>query len=234
MKRMKHSFTLIEMLVVMSIAALLIALLIPGFNKMMFGSKVDQCTSNLKLGFELAQSRAVSARKYVALIFPVKYSETDSRLKKYVGGGYRMAYVKKDGSSWKFLSWIPDDFWRNPAEGAMLVKIVEGKSDIANADAGSLETSVNNGFKGAATHLTKLTSVPTDDEDLSGIKADTLETALIFSPYGGLADRNLPLGFVVTEAKVSGDGFVYDNPDNYLVLKVNAITGRVENVPMKD
>ena len=116
----------------------------------------------------------------------------------------------------------------------MLVKIVEGKSDIANADAGNLETSVNNGFKGAATHLTKLTSVPTDDEDLSGIKADTLETALIFSPYGGLADRNLPLGFVVTEAKVSGDDFVYDNPDNYLVLKVNAITGRVENVPMKD
>ena len=234
MKRMKHSFTLIEMLVVMSIAALLIALLIPGFNKMMFGSKVDQCTSNLKLGFELAQSRAVSARKYVALIFPVKYSETDSRLKKYVGGGYRMAYVKKDGSSWKFLSWIPDDFWRNPAEGAMLVKIVEGKSDIANADAGNLETSVNNGFKGAATHLTKLTSVPTDDEDLSGINADTLETALIFSPYGGLADLDQPLGFVVTEAKVSGDDFVYDNPDNYLVLKVNAITGRVENVPMKD
>ena len=51
--------------------------------------------------------------------------------------------------------------------------------------------------------------------------------ALVFSPFGGIANHDMPLYFSVTEARVEGTSYVLNNPDNFLVLKLNAITGRV-------
>ena len=52
--------------------------------------------------------------------------------------------------------------------------------------------------------------------------------AVIFSPYGGIVNNERPLYFTFTEAKTgSGSKYELDNVDNFLVLKLNAITGQV-------
>ena len=46
-KQTKTNFTLIELLVVMLLMGFLITLMLPGFNRMISGNKVDQMASNL-------------------------------------------------------------------------------------------------------------------------------------------------------------------------------------------
>ena len=69
-KRKRRNFTLIELLAVMLLMGVLMLLMLPAFNRMIKGNKVDQLASNLKLGLEQAQSLAAASRKYVALILP--------------------------------------------------------------------------------------------------------------------------------------------------------------------
>lgn len=204
-------FTLIEMLAVVTIASIMIAVFVPSFNRMMFGSKVDQAASNFKLGLEVAQSHAVSSRKYVAMVIPVKYGDvTATALKPYCDGGYRLAFVKKSGSNWHFSDWLPESSWRNPRDGAALTAL------------GTLKQLT----------LASGASVASGDDWESLGSADNRK-AVVFSPYGGTADQN-DVSFTFTEARFtgntdSGDKAVYDIPngDNRLTLQVKGITGRV-------
>ena len=62
-ERGRRRFTLIELLVVMLLMGLIMSLMLPAFNKMIRGNRVDQLASGLKLGLEQAQSQAVRSRK---------------------------------------------------------------------------------------------------------------------------------------------------------------------------
>jgi type II secretory pathway pseudopilin PulG len=246
----KQKFTLIEMIAVVAIASILIAVFVPAFNKMMFGSKVDQAASNFKLGLEVAQSRAIASRKYVAMIIPLKIDDSNlkTNMKKYCMGGYRLAYVKKSGSEYKFVSWVPDSSWRNPDDGARLVRIDTGKNwnsdvtDLANdklpQDASKLSDyfdfaiSKNSGDKNPVDVSDIPSAADGDEEEDIRTWDDINRQAVIFSPYGGVmnsSDDLKPLRFYFTETKVDGNsGAVqYPNPDNILQLSLNPLTGRV-------
>ena len=62
-KRKRRNFTLIELMVVMLLMGLIMTLMLPSFNRMIRGTKVDQLASGLKLGMEQAQSHAATSRK---------------------------------------------------------------------------------------------------------------------------------------------------------------------------
>ena len=215
MKQKKNRFTLIEMLAVVAIASILIALITPAVQSLLFGSRVDQYTSSFKLGMERAQSKAVAARKYIAMILPFSHSDAPDAVKPYCKGGYRLAYVKKDGNNFKFDSWIED--WKNPNDGAMLVSIKNSAPSTApsipDADA----------FK----PLDKVSGLPKLSDDDEGKAFSTDHEALIFSPYGGLTGHDQVLYLTFTESRVDGSTYELDNPDNYLVLKLNPVTGRI-------
>lgn len=212
-KEMKrNNFTLIEMIAVVAIASILIAVFVPSFNRMMFGSKVDQAASNFKLGLEMAQARAIAARKYVAMVIPTVYGDASTSLKAYCDGGYRLAFAKKSGGNYHFSGWVPDSSWRNPRDGAALTQ-VSGLSDL----------------QGSASSFT---GNDADQEDWDRLGGSTNRKAVIFSPYGGVAGSSP--SFTFTEAKFTGDTksdgtAVYDMPnaDNRISLSVNHITGRV-------
>ena len=215
MKRIKSRFTLIEMLAVAAIASILIALMTPAVQAMLFGSRVDNYISNFKLGMERAQSEAVAARKYVAMILPTKHKVNDKpELKPYCKGGYRLAYVKKDGSSYKWDSWVEE--WKNPNDGAMLVSVAETAPTAAPAVPGEAIF---------GTLLEKVDSLPSADIG----SACESNPALIFSPYGGVMNRDKELYFTFTEAKFNDgdDSYELPNSDNFLVLKLNPVTGRI-------
>ena len=214
MKQMKNRFTLIEMLAVVAIASILIALITPAVQSLLFGSRVDQYTSSFKLGMERTQSKAVAARKYVAMILPAFHNAAPDAVKPYCKGGYRLAYVKKDGSSFEFSSWIED--WKNPNDGAMLVSIEDTEADAKNPPSVPSAT--------AFSKLDKVSGLPSTD---LGNACETDHQALIFSPYGGLTGHDRVLYLTFTEAKADGSTYILDNPDNYLVLKLNPVTGRI-------
>lgn len=214
MKPVKQRFTLIEMLAVVAIASILIALITPAVQALLFGNRVDQYASNFKLAMEQAQSKAVAARKYVALVMPFDHANAANEMKKFCKGGYRMAYVKKDGTTFSFVNWVDNSEWKNPNDGAMLVSVEGNATDAEKAPEVPGETAFN--------ELFKVQNLPADP--VLGCKAE--HEALIFSPYGGITGHDRPLYFTVTEAKYNS-GYELPNPDNFLVLKLNSITGRV-------
>lgn len=243
----KHSFTLIELLAVIGIVALLFGVFAPAFTRMMVGSKVDQMASNFKTGMELAQAKAVASRKFVAMIIPSKYDTVaDSRLKPYCGGGYRLAYVKKDGDQWLFSGWVPGSQWRNMADGAMLTGIEQDDDWLDNnkklKSLPTPESATNKAFSGSG----KLTVIEPNgfddasngDSDVAAIYNATAANnnlkGLIFTPFGGCIVGGKPFIFFFTEAKVDGDGYNYPNTDNFVMLKLNLLTGKVIFLPTGD
>ena len=210
----KERFTLIELLAVVAIASIMIAIFVPLFNRMMFGSKVEQAASNFKLGLEMAQSQAISARRYVAMIIPTRYGDASASLKPYCDGGYRLAFVKKSGSTTSFVDWISGSSWRNPRDGAAL-------------------TEVNGSLRSISGSSSSVGSDDSDKEDWDRLGHADNRKAVVFSPYGG-TDGNEDFTFTFVEAKSTGnvenDKAVYEisNADNKLALYVKGITGRVK------
>ena len=237
-KRTKTRFTLIELLVVMLLMGFLITLMLPGFNRMISGNKVDQMASNLKLALEQAQSHAITSRRYVALVLPSNSSDsswTDEE-KVHCLGGYRLAYVKSTGDKkvWEFVKWVPDSVWKNAPDGAMLVEVV-GSNDSKYDELAEVQE------KGLAGTVTKTNEKLGKNELVKLRKYPKTETttittptgsAVVFSPYGGVK-LDEDLRFVVAEAIPNGNNLLFpsrgnNGPTNYLVLDLNRITGKVD------
>ena len=248
MKKLKtDNFTLIEMIAVVAIASMLIGIFVPAFNRMLFGSKVDQAASNFKLGLEIAQSQAVSTRKYVAMILPGSHTNTtdyskaaDKRLKAFVNGGYRLAFVRKSGKEYYFNNWLPGSSWRNPYDGAMLVAALNTDDDrdslptlndnLEQYFKVSTGTENGNNVHERNKHFIEIKldgSASGSTDDITDIGSDNLK-AIVFSPYGGVMGDVTPLQFYFTEAKITNDQYEYPNLDNFVTLKLNSITGKVE------
>ncbi|WP_288559843.1 type II secretion system protein [uncultured Victivallis sp.] len=222
-KRTKRNFTLIELLVVMLLMGVLMTLMLPAFNRMISGNKVDQCASSLKLGLEQAQSHAITSRRYVALILP---NGPDTPYQDYKFGGYRMAYVENidaQTQSCDFLSWVPNAEWKNKPDGAMLVRISNAATNFPAAQ--GITDTIRNSSSTLGTELKTLRDC--DGETLTN-------SAIIFSPYGGASlEHNIKL--VVAEALFNGNNILFptrDNrgPVNFLILEINKYSGRVEYV----
>ena len=248
----KSQFTLIELLAVIGLLSVLIGIFAPAFSRMLVGSKVDQMASNFKTGMEVAQSKAVASRKYVAMILPNKYDSLNSKLRPYCNGGYRLAYVKKDGNAWKFVSWVPGSNWSNIADGAMLVNIQARKNwyekenpdpnepedyefkslPATNTDAkeSSFWNTVDDKRVSALIAITDSTG----DSDMSDLGHDENRSGIIFSPLGGSVNTVTPLLFFFTEAKINDSEFKYPNTDNFLVLRLNSLTCRVTHLAPED
>lgn len=238
-KRKRRNFTLIELLAVMLLMGVLMLLMLPAFNRMIKGNKVDQLASNLKLGLEQAQSLAAASRKYVALILPSNRATwKNDETKWFCYGGFRLAYVEPTGGSdYTFVKWVPQGEWKNSPNGAMLVYADDSSPGVESGGGckGVLgKTSGSNSEFGSGM-LNLL--VPDTTE---AMPTGTLNhCAVVFTPYGGL--KNQTMYFVVAEAlDAPSDQIVYpvresgaeldEKPTNFLKLRVNQFTGKVEYI----
>lgn len=243
MKRVKCHFTLIEMLAVVAIASILIALITPAVQGLMFGSRVDQYASNFKLGLEQAQSKAIASRRYVALVLPYNHSNNENNTKhlnQYCKGGYRMAYVTRNGENYNFDRWVDNHDWKNPNAGALCVDITttgpsdkdsDGDIDADDKEKWASDMKSRVESLALADKFSSLSNIGNiNNAGIAGVVDGSSEgscMAVIFSPYGGIVNSVKPLYFSFTEAKIDGSRYVLDNEDNFLVLKLNAITGQV-------
>ena len=230
-RKNKNSFTLIELLVVVALSSVLLGLGLPAFNRMLRGNKVAECAGNIKLALEQAQLRAASERRYIAVCFP--NGTVDDDVEKFRLGGFRPAYVKKQSdNSYKFTGWLSDSSWGNRPSGAVLTQIsTSAYTTESNGDIKGCTKSVSDSIEGGSS-LKSLSDVK-DDENQSLSLGNNF--ALIFSPYGDVVSSS-NLYLLIAEGTDDGGRIVYPSTGtgdsnrsaNYLVLKVNKYTGRVE------
>ena len=241
----RRGFTLVELLVVVSLMSLLLALGMPAFSRMARGNQVEECARSIKLGLEQAQLRAASERRYVAVIFPNgSDSDVSADLRRYRLGGFRCAYVVKDSSNnYTFRQWL-DPAWRNAPNGAILTKVGKTVGKFSRNQSGYVTgcatgtdstMTESSGADSSLIELQKLSGGTGNCRTDSGAEINSgNHSAIVFSPYGGTVDDTKTY-LLISEAEVNGDSIKYPSGGseagrtaNYLVLKINNLTGRVE------
>ena len=204
MKQYKR-YTLVEIMVVMALAAVLVTISLPAFSALMRGNSAAIASSTIKGVFDQAQARAINDRKYVATVIDVT---NDSQ-------ALRNCYVKP--GTYVFQSWV---------EGSDWVKL-DGDAKILMSALGEAGTKFQFPSGGVAPALGGL-------QDITGITGASAAArpGVVFTMYGSVKVPNGNFFIGVGEAAQMNNAYIYKNvtdggqPGNAMVLTVNHFTGR--------
>lgn len=116
----KSHFTIIELLLVISIAGVMLSVAVPAFSRMIKGSASGIAVRELMGKINAARSYAISNGTYVALVFPGKSGDTLDFQKRFGYRAYRVCEVAPDGTGYRFLRWIPGENWQYFPGGILL------------------------------------------------------------------------------------------------------------------
>ena len=221
-----RGFTLIEMLVVMALAAILTALAVPAFRALTTGSSVGETTSVVKNTLDVAQSRAVSSHRYVGVVFDHKLQRDGAEDTQAV----RLCNIKVefndagDELNFTFDGWVRESQWRELKYGASVL--------CAWKDASKKPVKSTQPIPDKLGNLVAIKSVWKTE-----VKGDTFDSeGVIFNPYGNVRKPEDNLTFTIGEAKIVDKKFIFEDtdndgvPTNLMQLTLNRFTGRTEVV----
>lgn len=141
----KSHFTIIELLLVISIAGVMLSVAVPAFSRMIKGSASGIAVRELMGKINAARSYAISNGTYVALVFPGT-SETSDFQKRFGYRSYRVCEVAPDGTGYRFLRWIPGENWQYFPTGIILGHSSSGAESLVqakNSDEKTKENDIN-------------------------------------------------------------------------------------------
>lgn len=222
-------FTLLEMIVVLVIAAILTIIAAPAFLKIATASGVKVAAKALGSQVNLTRQHALARRRYVALILPGPRESACGIDPRYYYTCYRQAYVTRSGSTYTFSAWVERTNWQFLPKG---VSIMEADGDIGINQIGS--TGVFTRLP-ADNAYSKVNAV--DFRDLGGNDSVDGVRAVIFSPAGKLKGDSRFIS--VGEALKTGSTWTIKNPvpagdvptnescANQLTLEINRYTGGI-------
>ena len=225
MKIRRKSFTLVEVLVVVAIATLLFGLVLPAFEKLVTGNSTVNTTNRFKQVAEQARSRALSTRKYVAVVIDSEGIRPNS-------GGYqaiRCCYVQLNGSDFEFTQWVPDLQWSVFDRGALYLGCGDD-SDFEPAKGGTELEDIPHGELKKIKISASRNPESGDDMELYGF---------VYNRYGAVASpEDQKSYFVIGEATITGTGddrYILNRsgdaesvPENSQKITLNPFTGRME------
>ena len=212
MKKRK-SYTLIEVMVVMALAAVLTAIALPAFSALMHGNSAAVTCSMVKGVLDQAQARAVTDRRYVATVIDMTGAVSGLANTQAL----RNCYVS---DTYAFQSWVEDSDWVRLDQDAQVLVFGLGGS-------GAGPTFPNNG----ATPTPAANSVQTVSS-VVGAGGTANLAGWVFSMYGSVKEPHSNFYIGVGEATLANGVYIYKNvddsgrPGNVMALKVNHFTGR--------
>ncbi|MDD3119436.1 MAG: prepilin-type N-terminal cleavage/methylation domain-containing protein, partial [Victivallales bacterium] len=106
--KIKHSYTLIEILAVLAIAGILLGMALPAFEKLTKSNRVDAASTAIGSAISLARAQAIGNRRYVAEVIPATTANGNADLQPYIYKGYRLCFVNHTGNNYVFDAWLPD------------------------------------------------------------------------------------------------------------------------------
>ena len=225
MKKIQN-FTLIEMMAVMIIAAVLTALAVPAFKALTTGSAVGETSAIFKNSLDVAQSRAISQRQYVAAVIDHKGQRTNANDTQAIRICQLSVEMDATGTieEYHFKEWMPESSWQELSYGASILGAAQNKSSLkAFTEGNSISSTLGN--------LPSLKKIPKDDTASPGTMTCP---AVIYTVYGGTYEPSSETWFMIGEATLADGKMIYRNKDdsgepaNFLRIKLNPFTGRTK------
>lgn len=207
-------FTALELVLVITIAAILLSISLPAFYSISQGRRLTGAMTAITANVSLARARAVSGNTYTAIIF-----NSD-------GDAMRLAEIHKysvtDGTAFVFVKWMDDSAWERIEDG---VVIPSGSDNFFEGNPGG----------GSSTDPYEIESVNFSDLD-GGASSATATRAIIFTPRGQIVTVGSDVTPIVIRAaegtKVPGSASYVLKKTNdkvtYARLVVNPLTCRTE------
>lgn len=206
-------YTLIEIMVVMALAAVLVTLALPAFSALMRGNSVGITCGMIKNTMDQAQARALTDRKYVATVFDLSGDVSDLRDTQAM----RNCYVTRNGAgNYDFRSWVEDSQWVKLDQEAQILITDNGGAGTQPA----FPTSGTPSISGLATVGS------CRDANTHAL------SAVVFSSFGHIVAPNVNVYFGVGEATIVDGNYLFKNTasagssGNVMAVTVNHFTGR--------
>lgn len=230
MKKNTRPFTLIEILTVIVIIAVIVGVTVPAYNRLMTGNAVSYGNRIVTSQLNMARTHACSKRRDVAVLFtsystsenPITYS-SEAEEDPVALRAFRCAYVKEDGTDWKFDGWIKGSKWEYLPKGAFF--------PVNDNDATAKVKDTSRGFVSSAVVKEVKDDADSGDKMFSGTPNFAL--SVIFKGKNGRPVIGTSAPKVqVREGVINGnandsDIVIKDNDENWAVSTVNRYTGAV-------
>lgn len=218
----RKDFTLIEILLVVSVMLIVLAFTTPIFSELLRGNAVDEAASMISSQLALARAQATRFRKPVALVFPTEGS--DDKSLSYTA--CRPYFVEEN-------RWLPNSQWTQIPLGAVILQVDDDYSEelIYNNNPGPSETTWTINPDWITPPYDQLFSPDHLSSPSSEITVSTKECgdcrAIVFYPDGSSTQAmyvTLVQSIVnPTDHKPDLKRTVYEN---LRVLKINPYTGK--------
>lgn len=231
-----RGFTLVEMMVVIVIAAIVMAIAIPSFVRMTAGSAVRSGTRLVAAQIRLTRQHAISQRRTIALIMPGEIMTGTVNLLpdelSYVA--MKPAYVTGSSSPFTFVEWVEGAKWLYIPRGAVIAEADTDKGIADGVDFDVAEPTPNGECLVDNVTLNDLSDL---DGSLSGATGVLGIRALVFSPTGrvlGMTESHT----TIAQITYTKDAWIVRSPGdsgnatklaaNQFNIEINIFTGRIK------
>ena len=250
---MKWTFTLVELFVVMVIVVIMLTILVPVFEQMGAGNRVDSTVKSIGSELSLARQYAQTNSTYVALIMPgakdddppndefdTAYTSITSPTcanppdlpAEYKFTTYRLAYVDLVGSDFIFDRWVEDSKWEFLPSGCT---IMEADDEIGIQNGGVYVIQPNDNTISAVQNVP---FGPPLVDSICNLEGDNIR-AVIYSANGKLtpagAFRYITVGeaqwtaasesFLIKNAVAASEPTKNESSANQITIEINGFTG---------
>ena len=214
----KHFYTLVELLVVVALAAILFGIGLPAFNVLTKGNAMTASINDLAGKIKATRAYAVANNCYTAIIFPSCNSNDGENMDKLDASLWNRAcrpcivYPRDNNESqWVFDSWIDGEDWMTLGNGVIFSKeaarvasasstnvaFVYSKEDLVSKEIWNVKNNYSNGDYDNKFIIPKNSSIylEINKEDLGDFVSDNnvdnvkFRRIMIFRPNGQLLEN---------------------------------------------
>ena len=240
---MKWTFTLVELFVVMVIVVIMLTILIPLFDQMGAGNKVNSTAKSIGSELSLARQYAQTNSSFVALIMPGNNQNSDypgsppagcptELPSEYKFTSYRLAYVELVGNDYTFNRWVEDSKWFTLPGGNA---IMEADDDIGIQNNGNYVSQPNDDTVSVVDGVKFGKPLVNTDGSCGDLVANNVR-AVIYAATGKLAPTGTFRYITVGEAQwneVTGNFLIKnavqtatnESSANQITIEINGFTG---------